>query len=98
MNGENRNIEELFQNYQVPEESLWSEDEILSFIPQNEKSDAKIIRLDKLWSKIAAAAAIVLILSIGNMSWQNGGLNSETFVGVDELTAEEAQYYLTLNE
>lgn len=93
-----RQMRQLIGQYEVKDDALWSDQEILNFIPvMKSKNSAKVFLLGRYWSKIAVACAIAFIVSLGSVYYQNGSLDGDTLVGIDEINADEAYTYLSAN-
>jgi hypothetical protein len=93
-----RQMRHLLEHYEVPDDALWSDQEILDFIPvTRSQNGARIFLLGRYWSKIAVACAIAFMVSLGSVYFQNGSLDGDTLVGIDEINADEAYTYLSSN-
>lgn len=93
-----KQMRHLLEHYNVPDDTLWSDQEILDFIPAaRSKNGAKIFLLGRYWSKIAVACVIAFVVSLGSVYYQNGSLDGDTLVGIDEINADEAYTYLSSN-
>ena len=93
-----KEVRQLLNTYELDSDSLWSEEEIIRFIPvQKAENQAKTFVLGRYWSRIAAACVIALVISMGSVYFQNGSIDADTLVGIDDIYADEAYTYLNTN-
>ncbi len=89
----------LLASLSVESDPNWH-DELMSKLPAR-KTEAKIIQhpftMASIFPKLAAACAIILLLSVVNIYREDGTINRDTLVGVEEYTADEAYAYLETN-
>ena len=89
----------LLAGFKVESDPDWH-DELISKLPVR-KTEAKIIQypftMASIFPKLAAACAIILLMSIINIYQEVGTINRDAVIGIDEVTADEAYAYLETN-
>ena len=93
-----KEVRQLMSSYELDDNHLWDDEEILHFIPgQQVQNQAKVFTLGRYWSRIAAACVFACVISMGTVYLQNGSIDADTLVGIDEIDADEAFTYLSTN-
>ncbi len=91
-------IREGLTKWSVPERDLWTDVQVDHLVSRAMlRHEAVIVTLGRHWQKIAVACVLILMVSIGSIYLQNGTLDSDTLVGIEEIEADEAYTYLSTN-
>ena len=85
--------------YEPSLDDNWSLAEIRQIVRNaGMQTQAKVINLAGLWSKVAVACGLAIAVSIGYQFLEYGSMTPDTIVGTEEITADEAYTYLSTND
>jgi hypothetical protein len=93
-----KELRHLMSAYELDDNQLWDDEDIMRFIPGKKAGNQpKVFTLGRYWSRIAAACVFACIISMSSVYFQNGSIDADTLVGVDDIYADEAYTYLSTN-